>query len=84
MSQNKEKLEKLIISKMNNILIDYLDIEDYYVLKKKISTVIDNQEAEKTYGKITEILEKFQKKLKNETELLNEINKYIISIRSYD
>ena len=84
---NKEKLEKLIISKMEKILIDYLDIDDYYALKRKIADAIENKEAEKTFGKINEILEKFKKepkKLKNEMEFLNKINEYRISITNID
>jgi len=84
---NKEKLEKLIISKMEKILIDYLDIDDYYALKRKIADAIENKDAEKTFGKINEILEKFKKepkKLKNEMEFLNKINEYRISITNID
>ena len=72
---------------MEKILIDYLDIDDYYALKRKIADAIENKDAEKTFGKINEILEKFKKepkKLKNEMEFLNKINEYRISITNID
>ena len=58
-----------------------------YALKRKIADAIENKDAEKTFGKINEILEKFKKepkKLKNEMEFLNKINEYRISITNID